>query len=95
MTPPLFLVQNQAQDIETKLGEFKTHRPEFLLSLVPQHMTPCRPERRNGPPNRRVPRFRVSVDVTGICDFSPGGAIYAMDLAMSQLLQILKAQFLG
>jgi hypothetical protein len=72
----LFLViQHQAQDIETKLGELETHATELLLSLVTQNMRPRSPKRSHGFADTLIFSLCVTVDVASVFNLTTSGTL--------------------
>lgn len=82
-------------DIEGELWELQAHLSELILRLSSQHMRPVRPEASNRLPDGIILLWCGSIDVSGICDLTLGTRLDAVDLAVSQLLELGHAELVS
>lgn len=93
--PLLLVIKHQLQHIVRELRKLKTHSAELGLRLMPQAERARRPERRNRPPDGRILGVGLLVHVARVCELALCGGRRAVDLAVSEGLEVGEFEAVG
>ena len=77
-------IQNITQDVKAEFREFQAELFKVIFSFVSQDMASLAPETGDWLPDSDVCPWRISIDVTSVCNFSTGARIDAMHFRVSK-----------